>query len=181
MDPNLSSWQAIRKAKKNNPLEDSPPLQLLTHHYGSAADPYQFVSQVEATKINFIKEKRQAKGTAKTQEDDQENNTLSKSQPTSDSKSHSTVSQSLFTSPSLHVQSTSATAQVSSPSPSAVVPASLITELKRQAGVSGHDGYQLKLVKVVRTIVEERHVFSELVQDGRIVRGSKRSWIVSRN
>ena len=84
-----------------------------------------------------------------------------------------------FLSPSLILPSTSSAGPLPSISPSAAVPSSLVNELKKRAGLDGEGDYQLKLVKVVRTIVEERHVFAEDVQQGHVVQNSGRSWIVS--
>ena len=84
-----------------------------------------------------------------------------------------------FLSPSLVLPSTSSAGPLPSISPSAAVPSSLVDELKKRAGLDGRGDYQLKLVKVVRTIVEERHVFAEDVQQGHVVQNSGRSWIVS--
>ena len=87
-----------------------------------------------------------------------------------------------FLSPSLVLPSTSSgSTSLQSISPSAAVPSSLVDELKKRAGLGGGGDYQLKLVKVVRTIVEERHVFAEDVREGRVVQNSGRSWIVSQN
>ena len=90
------------------------------------------------------------------------------------------TSTSLFpsVSPDIALPSTSA-GTLPSISPSAVVPSSLVDELKRRAGLERGGDYQLKLIKVVRTIVEERHVFAEDVREGRVVQNSGRSWIVS--
>ena len=87
--------------------------------------------------------------------------------------------QSPFLSPSLVLPSTSSGGPLPSISPSAAVPSSLVDELKKRAGLDGRGDYQLKLVKVVRTIVEERHVFAEDIQQGHVVQNSGRSWIVS--
>ena len=274
VDPNLSSRQAIRKAKVSEQCQESP--QLLSEQQNS--DPYRFDSQNDQTVENFIREKRakrissikdgsskacteippsttdngsplvqvgakqntsemeklsSANGSTRPDESEKtvlpdanhskslqfenttvtldttnhdqrstsqssskensecvhENNPsessekesqyLAQSQPRSEATTSSQPSQSLFSSPSLLVPSASTAVQVSSCSPSSVVPPSLVTELKRRAGVNRSDGYQLKLVKVVRTIVEERHVFSEVIEDDRVVQGSERSWIVS--
>lgn len=105
---------------------------------------------------------------------------VASSQPTGDTGCGSQLSQSLFSSPSLLLPSTSTSSHFSSTSPSAVVPLSLVTELKRQAGLDKtHHGYQLKLVKVVRTITEERHFVSEIIEDGKVLHDSGKSWIVS--
>ena len=86
-----------------------------------------------------------------------------------------------FLTPSLTSPSTSSFAPpLPLISPSAAVPKSMIDKLKRQAGLEKRGDYQLKLVKIIRTVVEERHVFCEDVQQGHVVRNSGRSWIVSR-
>ena len=88
-------------------------------------------------------------------------------------------SQSPFLSPSLVLPSTSSGSLLPSISPSAAVPSSLVDELKKRAGLDRGGDYQLKLIKVVRTIVEERHVFAEDVRQGHVLQNSGRSWIVS--
>ena len=99
-------------------------------------------------------------------------------QPAGDTTSGSQLSP-RFLSPSLILPSTSTGRPLPSVSPSAAVPSSLVNELKKRAGLDRGGDYQLKLVKVVRTIVEERHVFAEDVQQDRVIQGSGRSWIVS--
>ena len=101
----------------------------------------------------------------------------SESQPLADNAT--CTSQSPFLSPSLALPSTSSGGLLPSLSPSAAVPSSLVDELKKRAGLDREGNYQLKLIKVVRTIVEERHVFAEDVRQGHVVQNSGRSWIVS--
>lgn len=99
----------------------------------------------------------------------------------SGSQPRAIVSQSPFVSPAIVLPSTSSAGVLPSISPSAAVPSSLVDELKKRAGLERGGDYQLKLVKVVRTIVEERHVFAEEVRQGCVVQDSERSWIVSQN
>ena len=103
---------------------------------------------------------------------------LTSSQPLSDAERGSQPTHSNFSSPLL-LPSVPAAVKMSPFSPSTVVPSSLVTELKRGAGVRQGDGYQLKVVKVVRTVVEERQIFSEVIRDGRVVPDSGRTWMVT--
>ena len=258
VDPNLSSRQAIKKAKENNPSQNSPPALQFTSSQGDNDDPYVYDSQNENMEVDFLVQKRakrtssgkerpgettsektpdvtrdgclvvddatrqggsvkesaRADGVSRTDlestaagivtkerlvdraalqtessegkagdgptgnPNDQEGDTPVGSQPTSNVTNGSQMSQSLFTSPSF-LPSTSTAAPFASPS--AVVPSSLIGELERQAGMNraGTYKYQLKLMKVVRTVVEERQVYSEIIKDGRVVQGSERTWTVS--
>ena len=64
-------------------------------------------------------------------------------------------------------------------SPSTMVSPSGLEELKRQVGKEGASRFELRHVRTVRTVIEQRIVSSEVIENNRVVQGSSRVWPVS--
>ena len=64
-------------------------------------------------------------------------------------------------------------------SPSTMISPSGLEELKRQVGKEGASRFELRHVKTVRTVIEQRIVSSEVIVNNRVVQGSSQVWPVS--